>query len=114
MTSDNYLTRRGRKPSKARKTPAPTYDALLALWAREAPDDGRTADCGTEPWPTNVPCPDCGNGPVIHAEACFVPGHRICPWCGAHWSLDRQRDEYGEAVGERWILRRARFYGGAR
>jgi hypothetical protein len=106
----DYLCRYGR--SEPLPEPVGSYDELLDLYQHEGADDGRQADCGTEPWPDDVLCPDCGQAPVLWAEAAFVPGHRICPWCGSHWNLDRQRDEYGEAVGDRWVLRRARFYKG--
>lgn len=76
-------------------------------------DDGREALCGTEPWPTDVPCPDCELGPIAWAEAGFVPGHRICPWCGSHWSLETRDAAAGEPRNEHgriWFVRRARFY----
>jgi hypothetical protein len=109
-----YLTRRGRRPSKARHTPLTDYTAILALWTHEAPDDGRDADCGAEPQLVKT-CPDCKRGPVVWAEAGGAPGRQVCPYCGSQWHLDRRRDAKGEAIGEKWCLRRARFYpGGAR
>ena len=30
-------------------------------------------------------CTDCGRGALKHAEAGYVPWHRICDVCGSHW-----------------------------
>jgi hypothetical protein len=56
-------------------------------------------------WPPSN-CPDCATRghqerQVAWAEACYVPGHRICPWCGSHFSL--------ETEDGKWVLRRAVF-----
>ena len=32
-------------------------------------------------------CADCGVGPLVWAEAGYVPWHRICSVCGSHWDL---------------------------
>lgn len=67
-------------------------------------DDGKCVECGTEPWPEHVKCPDCEQAEVLWAEAGYVPGHRICPGCGSHWELFTREED------KQWVLRRARFY----
>lgn len=96
------MSYRVRKGTSRRKSPVTGYDALLKLPYRETEDDGKEVRLDVcEPWPT-VDCPDCGKAPLVWAEACFVPGHRICPCCGSHWSLDPKDGS--------WLVRRARFY----
>jgi hypothetical protein len=98
---NNYTTRIG----KSRKRhPVNNYNELILQPTTLAPDDGNAKQLGTEAWPTDVICLDCGNGPIAWAEAGYVAGHRICPYCGSHWELFQ--------VEEEWSVRRARFYRG--
>lgn len=111
-----YETRVG---GSRRMTSGPAFD--LAYVYR--PDDG--ACWGPElrePWPEAVPCPDCArrghpDHHVVWWEAAFAPGHRLCLWCGSHWSLGRVEGDtgtHGTGPGGGplglWVLRRARFY----
>lgn len=100
--SASYTCRRG---ITIRPLPVGTLAELLAIDYETCDDDGRVvlAPEDSKPWPDLV-CGDCKRGPVAHAEAGYVPGHRICPWCGSHWSLASDR------TSGRWTLRRARFY----
>lgn len=77
------------------------YDELVDSPTKYVEDDGLLVKLGKEPWP-EAECPDCHKCNVLWAEACYVPGHRICPCCGSHFSISCQDEE--------WILRRARFY----
>mgnify|MGYP001586998921 CR=1 FL=1 len=84
--------------------PITSYDSLLRLEYEYRKDDGKFVLCGKESWP-EVKCLDCKKTDVVWAEACFVPGHRICPYCGSHLFLNSPVEEDGE-----WVLNRARFY----
>ena len=97
-----------RKGTAQNKRQLKDYNELLNLPYRQIDDDGRMVPCGTEPWPVDIICPDCRRQAVVHAEACFTPGHRICPGCGSHWSLESPSQD-GQFGGE-WFLQRARFY----
>lgn len=99
-----------KKGTSRRKSEA-TNRGMYGLPYKWIKDDGKRVDCGTEPWPTDVICPDCGKAEVRWAEAGYVPGHRICPRCGSHWELNGDLDQK-ETEKPRWILRRARFYQG--
>jgi ribosomal protein S27E len=88
--------------------PPSCYNDLFALDYEYKPDDGKSVECGTEPWPDHVKCPDCEQAEVVWAEAGYVPGHRICPGCGSHWELASPTES--ERKDKQWILRRARFY----
>jgi hypothetical protein len=101
--TDTYSVRIGRA---RRKNPPKSYSELLSLPYRVANDDGKQVECGTRPWPTNVICPDCERAIVMWAEACYTPGHRICPLCGSHFELCSPATKGGQ-----WFLRRARFGG---
>ncbi len=37
-------------------------------------------------WPEWVPCPHCHSW-IVWAEACYVPGYRICQGCHRHWQM---------------------------
>lgn len=70
------------------QSPATDYKTLLDMEYEERPDDdlivytiARDQDCS---WNEGV-CP-CG-GIMRWAEAGYVPWHRICDRCGAHWEL---------------------------
>lgn len=99
----DYSVRIGRS---RRKHLPKSYDELVSLPYRSTDDDGKQVECGTEPWPDNVICPDCEKVVVVWAEACYVPGHRICPLCGSHFELCSPATRGGQ-----WTLRRARFWG---
>lgn len=95
----DYLVRKG---IDDRETPASTWNELFSLkWSLED-DDGLVLNIGQEPWPEHVECPDCSKSEIAWAEAGNVPGHRICPACGSHWTIYSRKGE--------WFLRRARFY----
>ena len=84
-----------------RKTPKPDF---YGLPYKIKNDDGLILYCGQQAWP-NVLCPDCKQHNVMWAEAGYVPGHRICPMCGSHFSMCPPNDDCAE-----WHLQRARFY----
>lgn len=107
----DYSVRVGRS---RRKHPTKSYKELLSLPYRDADDDGKQVECGLRPWPTNVVCPDCQKAAVVWAEACYVPGHRICPQCGSHWRLvlPEEREFFGAEPSKQWCLKRAQFVGG--
>jgi len=98
---NDYSVKRG---TSRRKKPVPNI-LMYHLPNRHAKDDDKQVECGTESWPTEVTCPDCKKSHIRWAEDGYVPGHRICPVCGSHWSL-----EAPASPGGQWILRRARFY----
>lgn len=100
--SDRYTVRIG---CRKRGRDAKSYEDLVDSAYKSAADDGKKTLCGTDPWPQNVTCPDCQKAEVVWAEAAYVSGHRICPHCGSHWSL-----ESPDEPGGQWFLRRARFY----
>ena len=98
----DYCVRRG---TSRWKTPI-SNRARDLLHYRCQEDDGKQIECGTESWPDKIPCPDCGKEFIAWAEDGYVPGHRICHFCGSHWSLESPR-----IPGGQWFLQRARFYG---
>ena len=99
---DEYMVRIG---TARHQRALSSYDNFLRIPYRVAKDDGKTILCGSEPWPDSITCPDCYKAIIQWAEACFTPGHRICPFCGSHWSLNSPNEET-----DQWFLRRARFY----
>ena len=40
----------------------------------------------------NIPCPACLNGLLVWAENGYVPGYRICSYCGRGWSAEPTED----------------------
>ena len=104
--------------TRAGKSPAEDY---FEMPNEERPDDGLLVPLGYEPWPS-ANCPDCAQKgrehPLVWAEAGFVPGHRVCLWCGSHFELTTDRALYMEEhlhapredTASLWVLRRARFY----
>lgn len=42
---------------------------------------------------TDVPCPCCDDGSVQWAEAGYVPGYRICDFCGRHFMAKGNAEE---------------------
>lgn len=55
------------------------------------------------------PCPDCGDGEIVWAEAGYVPGARACTKCGSMFSLDTwSREERLTAIASDWRRKRNR------
>lgn len=118
--SSTYECRVGRS---RRRTPAPDPGELRYDYRA---DDGLQSDPVHAPdgWPV-LDCPDCARrGHARHVEwweAGYVPGTRICRYCGSYWDLTtmaavamEQEGEIGRETAPQgiWFLRRARFYHG--
>jgi len=66
------------------ETAARDYGELVSQPTRGAEDDGAIILHAGEHPPQ---CRDCSCGHLLWAEAGYVPWHRICDRCGAHWEL---------------------------
>lgn len=128
---DSYQCRKGTTVSDHE---AEDYDDLLSQETEYIDDDGleATTECAAcqaqfwagpdetshyrylaDPQPDqhicmNPPCPDCGVGMLLWAEAGYVPWHRVCNRCGSHWEL--YPGGHDGNVIKKSRVRRARFY----
>lgn len=80
-------------------TPAANYDELVGRGRYVTASEAQLAESwelppckqcaatpeGYHPHCDPIACPDCGLGEVMWAEAGFVPWHRACNRCGAHF-----------------------------